>query len=165
MPACLACSAAPEGTLSSPGRAGGFCSAGGSGGAGSWGIGVRGPSGSEFLGAGARRVEILTDAVERLTRVAGGEAAQLAVDAEARAEFHVAAAPARVEGIGRADGGPSDTAAEQVVDAAVAGADEALGRVHPAHRAAQVRTAAGDRDVGRAPVVGVDVDGRVEPAH
>src|SRR5205807_6041962 len=88
-----------------------------------------------------------------------------AVDAEARTELHLFADDTGVETVERPHRGAPHAAAEQVVDAAVAWADEALGRVDPAHGAAEVRAAAGDRYVRRAPVVGVGVDFRVVPAH
>ena len=95
----------------------------------------------------------------------GEKRLELAVDAEARAHFDVFARHARVEAVERTHRRPAHAAAEQVVHAAVARADEALRRVHPAHGTAEVRAAAGDRDVGGVAVVGVGVDFGVVPAH
>src|SRR5581483_57315 len=52
-----------------------------------------------------------------------------------------------VEAVERAHRRPAYNAALGVIDAAVAGADEALGRLHVAHRAAEVRAAGGDGHV------------------
>ena len=52
---------------------------------------------------GPRRVQVLADAVEVLARVAGREALELGVDAEARADLDRAVAHARVEAVERAD--------------------------------------------------------------
>ncbi len=81
-------------------------------------------------------------AVERLAGQSRREVAQLAVDAEARPHFDVLAGDAGVEAVERPHGRPAHPAAEQVIHAAVARADEALGGVHPANRAADVRAAA-----------------------
>src|SRR5439155_669783 len=111
-----------------------------------------------------RRVQVLADAVQRLGGITGGEAAQLAVHAEARAHLHIFAHHPRVEAVQRAHRRAAHAAPEQAVYPAVAGTDEVLRRVHPAHGAAEVRAAGADRDVGRFAVVRIGVERRVELA-
>src|SRR5215218_7966155 len=82
-----------------------------------------------------------------ISRIARGETLELGVDAEARADLDVAVAHARVEAVQRADRRAAVDLALEVVDAAVAGTDEALGGGHEAHRAAEVHAARRDRDV------------------
>src|SRR5260370_23669868 len=95
---------------------------------------------SAWLGrrAEAAREEILANAVERLARVADGESPQLAVDAVARAELYAITPDARIETVERARRRPADAPAAEVVDAAVAGADERLGGGDEVYRAAHV---------------------------
>ncbi len=101
-----------------------------------------------------------------LAGVARREGTQLTVDGEARAQFHFAVGVhARVEAVERAHRRAADRAPEQVIHATVAGTDEALGRIDPAHRTPKVRAAVGDRDELGAVVVWVGVDRRVELAH
>ena len=76
----------------------------------------------------------------------GREAPELAVDRVARADLDLAVAHAGVEAVERADRRAAGDLALEVVDAAVARADEALRGVDVAHRAAEVHAARGDRD-------------------
>ena len=68
------------------------------------------------------------------------------VDGEARADLDAGRAHARVEAVERADRRAAVDLAAEVVDAAVARADEALGGLDEAHRAAEVHAARRDRD-------------------
>ena len=76
----------------------------------------------------------------------GREAAELALTRVARADLDLAVAHARVEAVERAHRRAAGDLALEVVDAAVARADEALGGLDVAHRAAEVHAARGDRD-------------------
>src|SRR6202042_405295 len=91
----------------------------------------------------ARRVQVLADAVERLAGVPGRKPRKLRVDRVARSELDQAGGlvQARVEAVQRAHGGTAGDHPTEVVDAAVARADEALGGDHIPHRAAEVHTA------------------------
>src|SRR6185436_683781 len=92
----------------------------------------------ELADRGSRGVEVLPDAVERLAGVARGEALELAVDRVARSDLELTVAGARVEAVERADRRTAVDLAAEVVDAAVARADEApRGRDEP-HRAPKV---------------------------
>src|SRR5215203_920994 len=109
-----------------------------------------------LLGGGeAARIEVLPDPVDVLGRVAiRREATELGVDGVARAELDLAVAHAGVEAVERPHGRPARDAAREVVDAAVARADEALRGVDVAHRAAEVIASGRDRheligDAGR----------------
>src|SRR3954468_9651050 len=97
---------------------------------------------------GPRRVEELPESVEVVRRVARREAMELGVHREAVADLHLAPLDARVETVERPDGRPAVDRALEAVDAAMAGADELLRRLHVAHRAAEVGAARGDRHVG-----------------
>src|SRR5581483_8056361 len=96
---------------------------------------------------GPPRVEDLPQAVEVVGRVARMEALELRVEREALTHLHAAVHHTCVEAVERAHRRPAYNAALGVIDAAVAGADEALGRLHVAHRAAEVRAAGGDGHV------------------
>ena len=69
------------------------------------------------------------------------------VDAVARADLDLPLLDSRLEAVERAHRRAVDDQALEVVDAAVTGTDEALGRLDPPHRAAEVRAAGRDRDV------------------
>ena len=109
-------------------------------------------SGSFGMGYGARRrgrarrVEDVPDPARVLARVAGADRLELGGDAVARADLDLAAAHARLEAVERANRRAADHLALEVVDAAVAGADEVAGRLDEAHRAAEVGAAGRDRD-------------------
>ena len=122
------------------------------------------------------RVEVLTDAVERLARIAvAREAREARVDRVTGADLDLTVAHPCVEVVERAHRRPAGHLTLEAVDPAVARADEALRRGRPAHRAAQVHAARGDRDdrrVGRRRrgdalalvelrVAAADVDGRL----
>src|SRR5262249_19759680 len=91
----------------------------------------------ELAHRGARRVEVLADAVQRLARVARREDLELAVDRVARADLDEALLDARVEAVQRAHRRAADDRAAEVVDAAVARADEALSGLDVVDRAAE----------------------------
>src|SRR3954471_7238998 len=125
----------------SPGRGGAGWKALGMGGSGSLGIVL------ELRGREPTRVEVLADPVERLARQARArEALELGVDRVARPDLDLAVADAGVEVIERAHRRAAGHLAAEAVDAAVARADEARRGLRPAHRAAEVHAAAGDRD-------------------
>src|SRR5215212_7757934 len=98
---------------------------------------------------GPRGIEVFPQPVEVVRRVARMEAAQLGVHGEAVADLHPAALDASVETVERAHRRAAGNLAARVVDAAVAGADELLRSLDVADRAAQVRAAGGDGDVGQ----------------
>ena len=77
--------------------------------------------------------------------VARREPLQLGVDAVARAELDLPLLDAGDEPVERAHRRAAGHLALEVVDASVAGADEPRSRHHPAHGAAEVRTASRDR--------------------
>ena len=99
------------------------------------------------------------------TRVARREPLQLGVDRVARAEIDVAVAHERVEAVERAHRRAAGDLAAEVVDAAVARADEALGGLDVADRAAEVHAPRRQRDVVVQLVVRLGVDRRVALAH
>src|SRR3954453_1905527 len=112
----------------------------------------------------------MADPLEGLARVARVEALELRVHREARADPEVGAPHLGVEAIERAHGRTAVDLALEVVHPAVAGADEAPGRLDEAHRAAEVHAPRRDRDVlavavGRAlvdlRVALADIDGRL----
>jgi hypothetical protein len=108
----------------------------------------------------------LADAVDWLSGVTRGEAFELAVHGESPGvELHPALTNTGWEAIERSDWRPTHTPTQQIVDATMARADEALGGIDPAHRAAEMRAARGDRDVGRGAIVGVGVERVVVLAH
>ena len=72
---------------------------------------------------------------------------------------------ARVEAVERADRRPAGDHPADVIDAAVARADEALGGGHPPHWAAEVHAARGQRDEVVVLVLGLLVDRGVARAH
>src|SRR5436190_22145675 len=104
-------------------------------------------------------------------RVARGEAVELGVEGEAAADLYGAGADACVEAIEWPHGRPSLHLALGVVDPAVAGTDELLGRLDVADRTAQVGAASGDGHIGlwllalddlvHIGVEAADVDGRL----
>ena len=77
----------------------------------------------------------------------GREALQLRVDAVARPDLDLSCLDACDEAIERAHRRPTGDQALEVVDTAVTGADEALGRDDPPDRTAEVRAPCRDRDV------------------
>src|SRR5919204_2081596 len=86
----------------------------------------------------APRVEILSDPIQRLPRVAvAREPPELRVHRVARADLDLAVAHAGVEVVQRPDGRAAGHLALEVVHAAVARADEARRRLGPAHRTAE----------------------------
>ena len=78
-------------------------------------------------GVKARWVQVRPDPVEGLAGVARREAPELEVDAEARADLNPSVADPGVEPIERPRGRPADPDPEEVVDPAMARADEPLG--------------------------------------
>ena len=98
-------------------------------------------------GGRTRRVEVFPDAAGELAGVAGADRFELGGDAVARAELDLAVADAGLELVERAHRRAADPLALEVVDAAVAGADEVAGGLDEADRAAEVGAAVGDRDV------------------
>src|SRR3712207_3588320 len=97
------------------------------------------------------RIEVLTDAVEVLSRVAvGREPLELAVDGVARTDLDLAVADPDVEPVQRADRRTAVDLAGEVVDAAVARADEALGGLDVPDGAAEVHAAGREGDEVRA---------------
>ena len=103
-------------------------------------------SGGRREGGGARRVEVFPDAAGELAGVAGAHRFELVGDAVARAELDLALADAGLEMVERAHRRAADPFALEVVDAAVAGADEVAGRLDEADRAAEVGAAVGEGD-------------------
>src|SRR5438309_236178 len=90
----------------------------------------------------------------------------MAVDAEAGTDLDaVVGGDPRVEAIERAHRGPARAQAAEVVDAAVARADEAPGGRDVAHRAAGVHAARGERDDLVEPALGLGVDRAIALAH
>src|SRR3954463_10356693 len=119
----------------------------------------------ELARRGTRGIEVLADAVQRLAGVARREALQLGVDAEARPDLDVAVAHARVEAVQRADRRAAGALALEVVDAAVAGTDEARRGLDVADRAAEMHAARRDRDVVAVLILGHAVAVLVVLAH
>ena len=95
----------------------------------------------------------------------GEKRAQLGVQAVARADLDLAVAHARVEAVQRAHRRAAGDLALEVVDAAVARADEALGGFDVAHRAAEVHAARRDRDVVVVLVLDLGIELVVVLAH
>src|SRR4029077_20650331 len=112
-----------------------------------------------------RGVQVRPNAVQRLTRVPRAEPLELAIEAVARTHLDLTVAHARVEAVERPRRRAADAAAEQVVDAAVTGADEGLRSVLVGDRAADMRAARRERDVPVPLVRLVDVDLRIAPTH
>src|SRR5204863_6324358 len=101
----------------------------------------------------ASGIHVLADAVEVLARIAvAREAPELGVDRVPRPDLDLAVVDPRVEAVERAHRRTASDRAHEVVDTAVARADEARRRLHIAHWAAEVHAAGGDLDelVGRA---------------
>src|SRR3954454_10266167 len=96
---------------------------------------------------GPWRIDVVPDPAGELAGIPGLDRLELGRDAVARAELHLALLDPGLEAIQRAHGRPADDLSLEVVDAAVAGTDEALRRGHVVHRAAEVSAAARDRDV------------------
>src|SRR5436190_3535383 len=111
-------------------------------------------------GRRTRWIEDVPDPAGVLAGIASAHRVELRGDAVAGAEQHLAVADARLEAVERADGRAADHLALEVVDAAVAGADEVARRGDEVHWATDVRAAAGDRDVA----VRVLVEGRLRNA-
>src|SRR5207342_3555163 len=99
-------------------------------------------------GRGPRRVEVFPDPAGELAGIAGAHRFHLVGDAVAGADLDLAVADPGLEMVERAHRRAADPLALEVVDAAVAGADEVAGRLDEAHRAAEVDAAVGDGDVG-----------------
>src|SRR4051812_1095231 len=140
MPASLAASTGLNGSAS-PGRGVLGLRAAGSGGAGSF------MSVAQLRGGEAPRVEVLADPVEVLARIAvAREPLELAVDGGARAHLDLAVADAGVEVVERPHRRTAGDLAAEVVDAAVARADEPRRGLRPADGAAEVHAPRGERD-------------------
>src|SRR5437660_4029457 len=151
----------PPGRLQSPGEV-------------AWAAGRRAAAGRaawaasrslQLPGRGARRIQVLADPVQGLTRVTGGEDAQVTVDAEPGADLDAVADDARVEAVQRPHRRTPSALTAEVIDAAVTGADEAPGGGHEAHGTAGVHAARGDVDDPVDPARRPGVDGRVALAH
>src|SRR3954451_3845121 len=95
-----------------------------------------------------RRVDVLPEAVEVVRRVARLELLELRVQREPLAHEHAPVLDLGLEAVERADRRAAGDGAVELVDAAVARADEALRRLHVADRAAEVHAPRGDRHVG-----------------
>src|SRR5262245_41333324 len=120
--------------------------------------GLRRPAGSgSFIGRSprgrrrredgrTRRIDDVPDPAGVLARVASAHRLERVGHAEARAELHLAAADPGLEAVERPDRRAADLLALEVVDAAVAGADEVARRGHELDRAADVRAPRGERD-------------------
>ncbi len=93
------------------------------------------------------------------------EALELGVDRVTRADVDVAVVLERVEAVERAHRRTAGDLAAEVVDAAVARADETLGGLDVADRAPEVHAARGERDVVVVLVVRLGVDRGVALAH
>ena len=85
--------------------------------------------------------------VERLAGVAWREAAQFTIDREARPNQHRVVLKLRVKAVERAYRRATGNLADDVVDASVTWADEALSSGREANRAAEVHAERRDRDV------------------
>src|SRR3954468_14239472 len=94
-----------------------------------------------------RGVEVLPQAVQVVGRVTRGEALELGVDGEAVADLHLAVGHTGVEAVEGTDRRAAEHLALEALDAAVARADELLGGLLVADRAAQVGAARGYGDV------------------
>src|SRR5262249_37547349 len=98
-------------------------------------------------GGGAGWIQIFPDPARELARVPGAAGVGLVGGAGARAGFDLAARAPGLEAIGRAHRGAADDSSFEVVDAAVAGADEVPGGLDEPDRAAEVGAAVGHGDV------------------
>src|SRR5262245_21667800 len=92
-------------------------------------------------------IQIFPDPTRELARVAGADGFELGGDAVAWAEFDLAAQDAGLEAVQRADRRAADDFSFEVVDAAVAGADEVPCSLDEPDRAAEMGAAVGHGDV------------------
>ncbi len=92
------------------------------------------------------RVQVLPDAAGVLAGVAGAHRLEVAGDAVARPDLDRVADHPRLEAVERSNRRAADHLALEVVDTAVAGADEVAGGFDEAHRTAEVGAAGRDRD-------------------
>src|SRR5207244_794762 len=98
-------------------------------------------------GVGPWRIEDVPDPARVLARVAGADRLELRGDAVARADLHLTVADARLEVVEGTHRRAADHLALEVIDPAVAGADEVARGGHEVHRAAEVRATGRERDV------------------
>ena len=166
-PSAAASSGRHRAAPSSPGRLGSGLRTLGSGGAGSLGIVYGVARTAPGRGVEARGIQILPDAVQRLARVTRGEALQLGVDRVARADLDQARrrVDAGVEAVQRAHRRAAGHHAAEVVDAAVARADEALRRRRRSGRGSRGACSARTARPVVVLVLGLGVDRRVALAH
>src|SRR5215211_2249349 len=97
-------------------------------------------------GRGSRRIDDVPDPPRELAWIARSNRIELRRDAVARADLHLAVSNARLEAVEGTHRRTADHLAREVVDAAVAGADEVAGRGDEPHRATKVGAARRDRD-------------------
>jgi hypothetical protein len=101
---------------------------------------------SGWEGGRTGRIQIFPDSARELAGVAGANRLELRGDAVARPDLDLALAHASLELIERPNRRPADPFALEVVDTAVAGADEVAGGLDEAHRATEVGAAIRDGD-------------------